>query len=102
MGSCLQFGILGPLEVRLEGTLVRVGGPRQRALRALLLCHANTVVSVDQLTEELLRDQQAESAERMLRVQISRPRKVPAGHAARRASQMKTARPGYLARNGQS
>src|SRR5215831_9665970 len=83
VGARLEFGILGPLEVRLEGTLVRVGGPRQRALLALLLCHANTVVSVDQLTEELLRDQPAESAERMLRVQVSRLRKVLAGGAPR-------------------
>jgi len=83
VGAELGFGILGPLEVRLDGTLVRVGGPRQRALLALLLCHANTVVSVDQLTEELLRDQPAESAERMLRVQISRLRKVLADGAPR-------------------
>jgi len=83
VGAELGFGILGPLEVRLDGTLVRVGGPRQRALLALLLCHANTVVSVDQLTEELLGDLPAESAERMLRVQISRLRKVLAGGAPR-------------------
>ena len=50
----LEFGILGPLEVRLDGTPVRVGGPRQRALLALLLCNANRVVSRDQLIDELL------------------------------------------------
>src|SRR5215472_10688136 len=64
----LEFGILGPLEVRLGGTLVRVGGPRQRALLALMLCHANQVVSRDQLIDELLSDHPAGSAGRMLRV----------------------------------
>jgi ABC-type transport system substrate-binding protein/DNA-binding SARP family transcriptional activator len=72
----LEFGILGPLEVRFDGTLVRVGGPRQRALLALLLCNANRVVSRDQLIDELLSDQPAGSADRMLRVQISRLRKA--------------------------
>ena len=37
MGTRLAFGVLGPLEVRLDGAVVRVGGPRQRALLGLLL-----------------------------------------------------------------
>jgi Transcriptional regulatory protein, C terminal len=74
----LVFGILGPLEVRLSAAPVRVGGPRQRALLALLLCHANRIVSRDQLIDELLSDQPAGSAERMLRVQVSRLRKAVA------------------------
>ena len=57
MGARLVFGVLGPLEVRLDDAEVRVGGPRQRALLGLLLCHANRVVSRDQLIEELLGDQ---------------------------------------------
>lgn len=36
MGARLVFGVLGPLEVWLEGASVRVGGPRQRALLGLL------------------------------------------------------------------
>ena len=95
MHSGLVFGILGPLEVRLGGSLVPVGGPRQRALLALLLCHANRVVSRDQLVDELLGDQPAGSAERMLRVQISRLRKAVAGGGPPRV----LARPpGYLLR----
>src|ERR1035441_7445964 len=78
----LEFGILGPLEVRFDGTLVRVGGPRQRALLALLLCNANRVVSRDQLIDELLSDQPAGSADQMLRVQISRLRKALADGGA--------------------
>jgi DNA-binding SARP family transcriptional activator/tetratricopeptide (TPR) repeat protein len=93
--SGLVFGILGPLQVRLGGSLVPVGGPRQRALLALVLCHANRVVSRDQLVDELLGDQLAESAERMLRVQISRLRKAVAGGGPPRV----LARPpGYLLR----
>jgi DNA-binding SARP family transcriptional activator len=76
VGTGWQFAILGPLEVRAGGTLVHVGGPRQRALLGLLLCHANRVVSRDELTEELLGDQPSGTADRMLRVQISRLRQV--------------------------
>src|SRR5262249_59880108 len=95
VGTGLEFRILGPLEVRLGGTLVRVGGPRQRALLGLLLCHANRVVSRDQLTEELLGDQPAGPAERMLRVQVSRLRTALAGSGPPRV----LARPpGYLLR----
>jgi DNA-binding SARP family transcriptional activator/tetratricopeptide (TPR) repeat protein len=90
------FGILGPLEVRLGGTLVRVGGPRQRALLALLLCHANRVVSRDQLLDELLSHQPPESAERMLRVQISRLRRILADGSD--APRVLARPPGYLLR----
>jgi len=41
----MEFRILGPLEVEDSGRLVSVGGGRQRALLALLLLHANEVVS---------------------------------------------------------
>ena len=53
-----------------------IGGPRQRALLALLLCNANLVVSRERLIDELMGDQPADSAERMLHVQISRLRKA--------------------------
>jgi DNA-binding SARP family transcriptional activator/tetratricopeptide (TPR) repeat protein len=95
VGTGLEFRILGPLEVRASGTPVHVGGPRQRALLALLLCHANQVVSRDQLIEELLAGQPAGAAARMLQVQISRLRQALAGDGAPRV----LARPpGYLLR----
>src|SRR5258708_35428295 len=43
------FGILGPLEVSRSGRAVPLGGPRQRAVLALLLLEANRVVSMDRL-----------------------------------------------------
>src|SRR5215467_13857026 len=48
-----QFGILGPLEVSRSGCTVPLGGPRQRAVLALLLLEANRVVSMDRLAEDL-------------------------------------------------
>ena len=94
VGTGLEFGILGPLEVRRGGTPVPVGGARQRALLGLLLCHANHVVSRDQLLDELLAGQPAGPAERMLRVQISRLRQVLADEDA--APRVVTRPPGYV------
>ena len=47
------FGILGPLEVLRSGRAVPLGGPRQRAVLAVLLLQANRVVSVDRLVEDV-------------------------------------------------
>jgi DNA-binding SARP family transcriptional activator len=93
-----MFGILGPLEVKRGATPVRIGGPRQRALLALLLCHANLVVSRDRLIDELLSDQPAGPAERMLRVQVSRLRKVLADGDAGAEPRLLARPPGYVLR----
>src|SRR5258707_817091 len=47
------FGILGPLEVLRSGRAVPLGGPRQRAVLAVLLLQPNRVVSVDRLVEDV-------------------------------------------------
>ena len=49
----VEFGILGPLEVSRSGCVVPLGGPRQRAVLALLLLEANRVVSMDRLAEDI-------------------------------------------------
>jgi len=49
----VQFRILGPLEVLDGQHLVELGRPKQRALLAVLLVHANQVVALDRLIEEL-------------------------------------------------
>src|SRR3954454_13543783 len=49
----IEFGILGPLEVSRAGRSVPLGGPRQRAVLALLLLDADRVVSMDRLAEEV-------------------------------------------------
>jgi YVTN family beta-propeller protein len=48
-----EFGILGPVQVVLSGRVVPLGGPRQRAVLALLLLEANRVVSMDRLAEDV-------------------------------------------------
>ena len=47
----MEFRILGPLEVIEDGQSVDLGSPQQRALLALLLIHANGVVTTDRILE---------------------------------------------------
>ena len=95
--SRLEFQILGPLVVRANGAAVSVGGPKQRALLALLLLSANRAVSRDRLIDELFAEQSVTSADHALRNQVSRLRKVlspVAGNEPRLAARA----PGYLLR----
>jgi WD40 repeat protein/DNA-binding SARP family transcriptional activator len=97
MGSRLEFRILGPLAVRVDGMPVAVGGPKQRALLALLLLSANRVVSRERLIEELFAEQSINSADHALRNQVSRLRKV-LGPAAVDEPRLVARAPGYLLR----
>ena len=53
MATGVQFGLLGPLIVRLDGETVPVAPGKQRVLLATLLLSANRVVAVDELAEAL-------------------------------------------------
>jgi DNA-binding SARP family transcriptional activator/ABC-type branched-subunit amino acid transport system substrate-binding protein len=70
----MQFRILGPLDVAENGHRIDLGGPRQRALLALLLLNANEVVSRDRLIDELWGEEPPASAVKTLQVHVSRLR----------------------------
>ena len=72
----LQFRILGPLEVTCDGERLSVGGERQRALLAVLLVHANQLVTKERLVEELFAGQPSAGAVNALRVAVSRLRQA--------------------------
>jgi DNA-binding SARP family transcriptional activator len=91
----VEFRILGPLEVAAAGDAVSLGGPRERTLLALLLVHANRVVAIDQLVDELWEGSSADSA-RALRVCVSRLRKSLRQVGADQA--LVTQAPGYVLR----
>ena len=74
-GSAVEFRLLGPFEVHRNGELLDVGPRKQRSLLALLLLHANRVVTTDRILEELWGDD-AEGKENALWVYVSRLRAV--------------------------
>ncbi len=47
----MEYRLLGPLEVSVNGSPVALGAPRQRAVLAALLLHANHVVTVNRLVQ---------------------------------------------------
>ena len=49
----IQFRVLGPLEVVCDGVVVPLTSSKQRLLLAMLVAHANAVVSVDSLIDAL-------------------------------------------------
>jgi WD40 repeat protein/DNA-binding SARP family transcriptional activator len=95
--SRLDFRILGPLSVRVDGSPVALGGPKQRALLALLLLSANRVVPRDRLVAEVFPEQSGNSADHALRNHVSRLRKVFAA-AGSDEPRLAARAPGYLLR----
>ena len=78
----MEFRILGPLEAWHEGREVSLGGPKPRALLAVLLLHANEVVSRDQLIDELWgEDSTDRRRRRAARQRLSPPQGAPPRHA---------------------
>jgi DNA-binding SARP family transcriptional activator len=72
----MLFRVLGPLAVERDGQPLALGGRKQRALLALLLLHADAVVSRDVLVDELWGGEPPPSALHSLEVYVSRLRKV--------------------------
>ena len=75
--------ILGPLEARLGGDAIPLGGAKQRAALALLLLNADDVVTVDRLIDELWGDDPPPSAAHSLEAYISRVRQLLGGLGVR-------------------
>ncbi|WP_449224280.1 BTAD domain-containing putative transcriptional regulator [Amycolatopsis pigmentata] len=73
----MWFGILGPVEVcAADAALVAVGGPRPRALLALLALEAGHVVGTDRLVDGLYGETPPRDTANALQAQISRLRRV--------------------------
>ena len=77
---------------------MRIDAPKQRALLALLLLHANEVVSSERLVEELWAGEPPASARKVLTVYVSQLRKAlaPAGETGEAVEVLVTRPGGYL------
>jgi DNA-binding SARP family transcriptional activator len=91
----MEFRILGPLEVIGDDEPLPLGGVSQRALLALLLLHANEVVSNDRLLDELWEEPPA-SGLTAVQVRVSQLRKALGDEVDR----LETKAPGYVFRVG--
>ena len=91
-----DFCILGPLEVRLGGRPLNLGGARQRGVLALLLLDANQVVSADRLIDELWGDAPPADASAALQAHVSRLRKLIEPERDGEPRVIRTVSPGYV------
>ena len=76
----IAFGVLGPLEARLDGEPLPLGGAKQRAVLAVLLLSADEVISVERLIDEVWGDRSPPSAAHSLEAYVSRIRQLLNGH----------------------
>jgi len=71
----MEFRVLGPLEVVVDGQTVAIASRRQRALLALLIVHANRVVGTDRLLDDLWGDEAPASGRDAVVFHVSRLRR---------------------------
>jgi DNA-binding SARP family transcriptional activator len=86
----MDFRLLGPLEVSEYDRPLSLGGVKQRSLLAILLLHANELVSSDRLIDELWGSAPPRTAAKGIQVHVSRLRKLLGG------DRLATRHPGYV------
>jgi DNA-binding SARP family transcriptional activator len=72
----MDFRLLGPLEVSEDDRPLALGGDKQRSVLAILLMHANELVTPDQLIDQIWGGAPPARAVKNVQVYVSRLRKV--------------------------
>jgi DNA-binding SARP family transcriptional activator/tetratricopeptide (TPR) repeat protein len=70
----LEYSILGPIDVRCDGRSIELPGSKVRTLLAVLLVHANQVVTTERVAEYLWSDSAPMSAHNLIQGTVSRLR----------------------------
>ncbi|MFF4258019.1 BTAD domain-containing putative transcriptional regulator [Streptomyces sp. NPDC001663] len=98
--SATEFGLLGPLRVLRSGSALPLGGPRQRAVLALLLIEADKTVPLDRLVDEVWGDDPPDGAVTSLQTYVFHLRRTLEPDRARGspAEMLVTQGRGYLLR----
>ncbi len=94
----MGLGLLGPVELVLDGRSLDLGGPRQRVVLAVLGLNANRVVPVEQLIDAVWGTAPPSTARGQIQISISLLRRLFAD--AGRSDVIVTRPPGYVLRLG--
>ncbi|MGW8358976.1 AfsR/SARP family transcriptional regulator [Streptomyces wedmorensis] len=74
--SSIRFGLLGTIRLTCEDREIRLGGPRQRAVLALLLLRHGRTVSVDELAETVWDGSPPPTARTQISICVAQLRKL--------------------------
>jgi DNA-binding SARP family transcriptional activator len=91
----LQFGVLGPLQLRAGGALVPLGAPKQRAVLATLLMNRNRAVSVDALIDAVWDQSPVPAARTSIHSYVSNLRRLLGSASADPSKVLASVSPGY-------
>jgi SARP family transcriptional regulator, regulator of embCAB operon len=91
----LELGLLGPLEMRVDGALVALGTPKQRAVLAVLLMNRNSPVGVDRLITALWEGWPPSGARASIHSYVSNLRKLLSSVGIDPREVLAAAPPGY-------
>ncbi|MGE2692231.1 BTAD domain-containing putative transcriptional regulator [Mycolicibacterium pulveris] len=89
-GPGVGFGVLGPLQLSIDGVDVSAGTPKQRAVLAMLVINRNRAVGVDALIGAVWGESAPSAARASLHSYVSNLRKLVGG-----AEALASAPPGY-------
>jgi SARP family transcriptional regulator, regulator of embCAB operon len=92
--DAVQFGVLGPLQMRIGGALVPLGTPKQRAVLAVLIINASRPVGIDTLIGAAWDQRPPHGARATLHAYISNLRRLMSSAGIDRAILASTP-PGY-------
>lgn len=93
--STLGFGVLGPLQLLVDGVPVSVGAAKQRAVLAVLLINRNRPVSVDALIDAVWDGSPVPAARTSIQSHISNLRRLLRDGGADPVRVLASAPPGY-------
>lgn len=91
----IEFGVLGPLQMTVDGAPVSLGTPKQRAVLAVLVMNRNRPVGVDSLITAAWEQWPPPEARTSLHSYISNLRKLLSNAGADAKSVLVNAPPGY-------
>ena len=93
--SALQFGVLGALQVSVDGTELSLGAAKQRAVLATLLINRNRPVAIDSLLDTAWRQVPPPEARASLHTYVSNLRRLLSNVGVDPATVLVRAQPGY-------
>jgi SARP family transcriptional regulator, regulator of embCAB operon len=95
VGKRLEFGLLGPLEMSVDGALVPLGTPKQRAVLAMLVINRDQPVGVEKLITALWEGWPPSGARASIHSYVSNLRKLLSGVGIDPRVALAAAPPGY-------